>query len=75
MRSSAIAQLTLVRIKLFYREPEAIFWTYAFPLIMVFVLGLAFKNRPEAVVEVDLVRSDRSALVADALKNNDRFDV
>ena len=75
MSRSAIAQLTLVRVKLFYREPEAIFWTYAFPLIMVFVLGLAFKNRPEAAVEVDLVRSDRSALVADALKSNDRFDV
>lgn len=50
-RLAAIRQLALMRLRLFYREPGAMFWTFGFPLVLSLILGVAFRNRPpEAVV-------------------------
>ncbi len=49
---SAILQLTLARLRLFYREPAALFWTFGFPVILSIVLGVAFRNRPPEPVFV-----------------------
>jgi ABC-2 type transport system permease protein len=45
MRESALAQLTLARVREFYREPEALFWVFGFPIVLAFALGIAFRNR------------------------------
>jgi ABC-type multidrug transport system permease subunit len=46
---SPLWQLTLARTREFYREPEALFWVFGFPLLMAIGLGIAFKTRgPEA---------------------------
>ncbi|MCB9832148.1 MAG: ABC transporter permease [Planctomycetes bacterium] len=42
MRLRQLHELTLVRFKLFVREPEAVFWAICFPLILSVVLGFAF---------------------------------
>jgi len=49
---SSLFQLTAMRFKLFLREPEAIFWTFIFPIILAVGLGLAFRNRPADVLQV-----------------------
>jgi ABC-2 type transport system permease protein len=46
----ALAQLTLWRLREFLREPEAIFWVFAFPVILALALGIAFKSRGPGVV-------------------------
>jgi ABC-2 type transport system permease protein len=38
--------LTLVRFREFWREPEALFWVFIFPILLAAGLGLAFRNRP-----------------------------
>ncbi len=43
---SPLFQLTLARIRGFYREPSAIFWTFAFPVLLTIALGIAFRSRP-----------------------------
>ena len=53
---SAIVQLTLVRFREFLREPEAVFWTFIFPILMAAGLGLAFRDRPPDVIKVAVVR-------------------
>jgi ABC-type multidrug transport system permease subunit len=45
MRDS-LRQLTLTRFREFLREPEAVFWTFAFPILLATGLGIAFRNRP-----------------------------
>lgn len=45
-------ELTRVRIREFLREPEAIFWVFAFPLLLALGLGIAFKNRPLEAIRV-----------------------
>jgi ABC-type multidrug transport system permease subunit len=41
-----LRELTLARLKLFFREPGAVFWTFGFPLLLTVALGAAFRNRP-----------------------------
>lgn len=38
--------LTLGRLREMVREPEALFWIVAFPLLLAVALGIAFRNRP-----------------------------
>jgi ABC-2 type transport system permease protein len=44
-RSSPLLQLTLARVREFVREPEALFWVFAFPLLLAVALGLAFRDK------------------------------
>jgi ABC-2 type transport system permease protein len=45
-RRSPLFELTLARLRLFFREPSAVFWTFGFPLVLSVALGVAFRNRP-----------------------------
>ncbi len=54
---SPLVQLTLARFREFYRQPEAIFWVYAFPLLIAVALGLAFREKPIERITID-VRED-----------------
>src|SRR5262245_35455133 len=60
-RTSAFPALLLSRLREFYREPEAIFWVYGFPVLLAVGLGIAFRARPPAALRVDAVVADRSA--------------
>lgn len=51
----AIVELTLVRLREFLREPEAVFWTFVFPLLLAGGLGIAFRNRPPDVVRAGVI--------------------
>ncbi|HWE83458.1 MAG TPA: ABC transporter permease [Terracidiphilus sp.] len=52
LESSSLYQLTSARFRLFLREPEALFWTFAFPILLAVGLGIAFRNRPPDVLPV-----------------------
>ncbi len=60
LRDSSLVQLTFVRFKEFLREPEAVFWTFAFPIILAVGLGIAFRNKPADVVVVGVVHGTAS---------------
>src|SRR5262249_43328980 len=45
LKDSALFQLTRTRIVVFLREPEAVFWVFAFPVLMALALGIAFRNQ------------------------------
>ena len=50
-----LVQLTIVRFKEFIREPEAIFWSFMFPIILALGLGVAFRNKPADTVAIAVV--------------------
>jgi len=62
----SLVQLTLVRFREFWREPEAVFWVFIFPILLTTGLGIAFRNRPADVVKVGAVSSQ----LAGALRSN-----
>ena len=49
---NSLYQLTMMRFRLFLREPEAIFWIFIFPILLAAGLGIAFRNRPPDVLQV-----------------------
>jgi ABC-2 type transport system permease protein len=60
-RYSSFAQLLNVRLKEFLREPEAIFWSFVFPILLATGLAIAFRNRPADVVRVGVLTSGGAA--------------
>src|SRR4051794_4350821 len=61
-RWKAFLQMVLARLRVFFREPAALFWVYCFPIFMAIGLALAFKNRPPEAPNVDVVRGDSAGL-------------
>ena len=70
-----LAQLVLARLREFWREPEAVFWVYGFPVIMTVVLGLAFRNKPAERVHIDVAEGPAAKSVAALLSGGERFEV
>jgi ABC-type multidrug transport system permease subunit len=65
---SPLGQLTLIRFREFLREPEAVFWTFIFPLLLAGGLGLAFRSRPSDLVKIGVLRSAPAAgMISSAL--------
>ena len=65
--SPAIVQLTLARFREFYREPEAVFWVFIFPILLAAGLGIAFRNRPAEASRVAVVNGAANAPAVDSL--------
>ncbi len=52
LSESSLFQLTSTRFRLFFREPEAVFWIFVFPILLSVGLSIAFRNRPADVLQV-----------------------
>jgi ABC-type multidrug transport system permease subunit len=64
-RYSPLLELTLCRAKEFLREPEAIFWVFAFPVLLAVALGLAFREKGPDQIPVGVVAVAERAAAAD----------
>jgi ABC-type multidrug transport system permease subunit len=64
----ALWQLTLWRLRELLREPEAVFWVFAFPILLALALGVAFKNRAPQAVSVAVQEGAGAAGTATALE-------
>ncbi|HET6796884.1 MAG TPA: ABC transporter permease [Gemmatimonadales bacterium] len=65
-----LVQLTRVRYREFFREPEAVFWVFIFPVLLAAGLGLAFRNQAPARTAVAVVSGmPESSRLADALQH------
>src|SRR6516162_1643167 len=69
-RQHPLWELTLMRWRIFAREPSALFWTYGFPVALALALGIAFRNRPPEPVEVAIQASPEAESLRDALATN-----
>jgi len=58
----------MARVREYAREPDAVFWTFFFPVILAVALGLAFRNRGEDPVYVAVLRVPGADSVAQLLE-------
>ncbi|HSL71461.1 MAG TPA: ABC transporter permease [Longimicrobiales bacterium] len=73
---SALVEMTLTRLREFMREPEAVFWTFGFPLLLAAGLGIAFRSRAPESVRVGVQgTAPASAAFVTALKSEPRLEV
>ena len=67
-----------VRLKSFYRERSAMFFTFAFPVILVLVFGTIFTKPEHLNFDLpvqDNSRSEASARLLEVLASGDAFTV
>jgi ABC-type polysaccharide/polyol phosphate export permease len=69
--ANSLVQLTLVRFREFWREPEAVFWVFVFPILLAAGLGIAFQNRPPEAVKIGAT----TPALAAALRNEKSLSV
>lgn len=69
-----LVELTLWRIREFLREPEALFWVFAFPIVLALALGLAFKSRGPEVVRIAVADGENAAMLHETLDAAERIE-
>lgn len=74
-KPNALIELTLARFREFLREPEAIFWVFAFPVVMTCALGIAFRSRGSEPVIAGVVEQAGADQIVTALEHNGRFTI
>ena len=62
-----VIELTLTRVREFVREPEALFWTFVFPIVMSLVMAMAFPSRGGQPVPVGVAAGSGAESVRQAL--------
>lgn len=62
--SRSLTQLTLVRLREVLREPEAVFWTFVFPILLAAGLAVAFRARPPQASVVGVLTAGDSGSAA-----------
>src|ERR1700722_11483046 len=70
-RDNPLVQLTVLRFREFWREPEALLWAFAFPLVLALGLGVAFRNRAPDGLKL----ADASPVLIAALTSENPLDV
>jgi ABC-type multidrug transport system permease subunit len=69
-RQHPLWQLSLMRWRIFAREPSALFWTYGFPVVLALALGVAFRTRPPEASEIAVEASPAGEAARSALATN-----
>ncbi|HEX7152598.1 MAG TPA: ABC transporter permease [Thermoanaerobaculia bacterium] len=64
---SPLAELTIVRLKEFVRETEALFWVFGFPLLLTLCLGFAFREKAPDRIPIGVVSGAQSESLRAAL--------
>jgi ABC-2 type transport system permease protein len=71
-----LVQLTRVRYREFFREPEAVFWVFIFPVLLAAGLGIAFRNRsPERTTVAVIADRPGAEKLAEALGHEPELKV
>jgi ABC-type multidrug transport system permease subunit len=74
-RFAGLKQLVLTRLRLFLREPAAIFWVYGFPILMLLALGIAFRESPQDRITIEIAGTDDLADWKKKLAADDRLTI
>src|SRR3977135_1053165 len=73
---NSLWQLVTVRFKEYTREPEALFWSFGFPILLAIGLGIAVRSKPPDIIHVAVVAGGpRATTLADALKRDSAIAV
>lgn len=75
MNPRVIRAVAIAMFREFWRSPEAVFWTYGFPLVMMIGLGLAFQPRVPPPMPVGVVEGEAGAPLVELLRRSERLEV
>ena len=73
-RYSQFWMLIKSRLIEFTRQPEAVFWVYFFPILMVVVLGIAFRNQTVEQFEIDVADIPGHQALVSSFQDNEQIN-
>lgn len=74
-RWQELRELTRHRTLSFLRQPEAVFWVFAFPMVLAAVLGFAFKSGEPAPSRVAVLEGEETQALVARLQEDPRVEV
>ena len=72
IRIAVLREIVRTTFSEFLRTPEALFWTYGFPLVMALVLGISFQAKEKPPVHIGLAPNSGATAMRQALANEPR---
>jgi ABC-2 type transport system permease protein len=75
MNRGPLLALTLARLKEFWREPEAVFWTFGYPIVMSLALAFAFPSADAQRVLVGVTAGEQAAALRQTLSETPNVTV
>lgn len=73
-RPLPLVELTRTRLLEFLREPEAVFWSFAFPVLMAVALGIAFRTQEPQPIPVGVRAGEGAAELVEVLKRDPQLE-
>ena len=70
-----LIELTVVRLREFLREPEALFWSFLFPILMTCALGVAFSSQSEGRFVVGVAEGPGGDSIISTFAGDERFTI
>jgi ABC-type multidrug transport system permease subunit len=70
-----LVELTLARLREFVREPEALFWTFIFPIVISVTLAAAFPGQGSRPVRVGVAGGEGAPMLKAALAGDESLTV
>lgn len=65
-----LVELTIVRLKEFLREPDAVFWVFVFPLLLTLALGFAFREKAPDKIPVGVAQGPHAQRYLSAMQKS-----
>jgi ABC-2 type transport system permease protein len=62
--------LLVARTKELQREPEVVFWSFIFPMLLALGLGIAFRDKPPDLPNVAIINGPQAPALRDRLKGS-----
>lgn len=69
-RLHPLVELTRTRLREFLREPEALFWSFAFPVLMAVALGVAFRTQEPQPIPVGVQAGEGARALVERLASD-----
>ena len=73
LRYQPVWQLSLTKARELYREPEALFWVFVFPVLLALALGIAFRSSGPEEISIGVQRGAGAEAIERALENAEGF--
>lgn len=59
-----IRKLMIINFKIFSRQPETIFWAVVFPLLLFWVLGMAFDSNKDLKITIGIIQENQKSMAS-----------
>ena len=73
LRNMPVWQLSVTKARELYREPEALFWVFVFPILLALALGIAFRTSGPEEISIGVQRDAGAEAIERALEKAEGF--